>query len=229
MEVYCLNIKGISKVMYQEVLRGIVTRERCLKADQFHYIKDAIRCVCGEALLRYCYYRINEYCGSINLKYNNYGKPFIANKEEFHYNISHSGDWVVIGYGINEVGIDIERIQDGVEGIANYCFSEAEKAYINEGVKENHARKVIQLWTLKESYIKYLGLGLSRELKKITIIPYTSEVIENNQKVKNVFAHSYEIDESYILATCGQDKKATIHRININEIIKSMNQIHDGL
>lgn len=47
----------------------------------------------------------------LDIGYNKCGKPFIKHKRGFKYNLSHLGKWVVIAYGINEIGIDREKIQ----------------------------------------------------------------------------------------------------------------------
>jgi len=66
---------------------------------------------------------------------NAYGKPFIRDVP-LYSNISHAGEWVVCAISDYEVGIDIE------------CIKEID----------------YDMWTLKESYIKWLGTGLSTPL-----------------------------------------------------------------
>lgn len=63
----------------------------------------------------------------IKFIYNEYGKPFVQNFSDFHFNISHSGEWVVCATANSNVGIDIERVSD-IEALklANEFFSEEE-------------------------------------------------------------------------------------------------------
>jgi 4'-phosphopantetheinyl transferase len=86
-----------------------------------------------------------------------------------HFNISHAGEWVLCAISNTEIGIDIELIQPIDLDIAKYYFSEVE--YMDLQRKEG-AEKVsyfFDLWTLKESYIKARGMGLSIPLKDFCI------------------------------------------------------------
>lgn len=61
------------------------------------------------------------------ITYNKYGKPYLKN---FYFNISHSGRWVVLACANEDVGIDIEKIQEEI--VVESFFSEEERRYINE-------------------------------------------------------------------------------------------------
>ena len=63
-----------------------------------------------------------------NLKFteNYYGKLFLVNNSKIHFNISHSGDWIVITISDNIVGIDIEKIININLKIIKRFFSNSE-------------------------------------------------------------------------------------------------------
>lgn len=86
----------------------------------------------------------------------------------FHYNISHSGSYVVCAVCDQPVGIDLQQIPDQAERavkIAKRFFSPQEQEALQElrGRNETGAlcRLFCRYWTARESYIKLTGRGLS--------------------------------------------------------------------
>ncbi|HEK9138450.1 TPA: 4-phosphopantetheinyl transferase, partial [Streptococcus equi subsp. equi] len=53
-----------------------------------------------------------------------HNKPYIENKSGVKFNISHTDGFVVIGFSKKELGIDIEKVNDGFafEDILENCF-----------------------------------------------------------------------------------------------------------
>lgn len=120
------------------------------------------------------------------------GKPKLEGYD-FHFNLSHSGEYVVIVYGAQEVGIDIERIKDNNLSVAKRCFLEAENGYIN-----SDARRFTQIWTMKESYLKLTGEGISVPLNSF-------EVDIDNMCVKATdYQYSMKELEDYIICVCSK-------------------------
>jgi len=170
MKIYAVEIEDICEARLQELsLRVDGSYKR--KIEKFFYKKDKIRTLIGQILIR----RIisdqlklrNE---DIVFKKNKYGKPYLENCSEFHFNISHSGDIVVCAVHEMPVGIDIEQvlyIEDYVE-IAESCYTEKEISYIAK-TGDNSLSRFYDIWTLKESYIKCHGKGLAIPLKSFSI------------------------------------------------------------
>ncbi|HEK9506767.1 TPA: 4-phosphopantetheinyl transferase, partial [Streptococcus equi subsp. equi] len=57
-----------------------------------------------------------------------HNKPYIENKSGVKFNISHTDGFVVIGFSKKELGIDIEKVNDGFafEDILENCFTSRE-------------------------------------------------------------------------------------------------------
>lgn len=101
---------------------------------------------------------------------NSYGKPFLRNSD-LQFNLSHSRQWAVIAVGKNcDLGIDVESTSDrrSILNIAQHYFHADEIAQL-ETMRNEHEQKeyFFQLWTLKESFLKALGTGISTGLDKI--------------------------------------------------------------
>ena len=97
---------------------------------------------------------------------NEYGKPYFENND-IYFNISNSDSIVVAAVSDKEIGIDIQKIKYN-EAIVNRTFTESEKQYLN---KSSDKKKVFTLiWTMKESYVKKIGIGVGYGLKNVDTI-----------------------------------------------------------
>jgi len=95
---------------------------------------------------------------------NAHGKPAIEPEGDLHFNLSNARDLVVclIGKGV-EVGVDIEphARAKSVAEVADRMFSAQELAQLDALDGEQRLDRCLQLWTLKEAYIKARGMGFA--------------------------------------------------------------------
>jgi 4'-phosphopantetheinyl transferase len=95
---------------------------------------------------------------------NGYGRPTLVHRHShLCFNIAHSGDWVVMALGNEiDIGIDVEycRGQAPIE-LADQFFAKPEALDLRRLAANEQPSRFFELWTLKESYIKARGLGLS--------------------------------------------------------------------
>lgn len=220
--IYCLDISEISIEIYKKFYL-LVSKERKLNADKFHFMDDSIRCVFGEILLQYSLFQFLGYAPKFCIDYNQYGKAFIRNLNGFLYNISHSGRWVAFAYGSDEVGVDVEKISYDydIEDLVNTFFPYEDKQFIHSNSdKISRAKRFTQIWTLKESYIKYLGTGLFTSLNSFSIDISDGVVRNSNNKIDEYAKlKSYLLDNDYYLSVCSQDDNSVIKVVTINELL----------
>ncbi|MBB5663732.1 4'-phosphopantetheinyl transferase [Rhizobium leguminosarum] len=71
---------------------------------------------------------------------------------------------VAVAWGCDHVGIDCERIDVEIEeaAVASYC-SRDEQRWLAELPAGDRAQAAVALWTLKESHLKALGVGLRED------------------------------------------------------------------
>jgi 4'-phosphopantetheinyl transferase len=130
---------------------------------------------------------------------NPWGKPCLKNYPNIHYNISHSADLVAcVISDTSTVGIDVEKIREFNSYAANRVCSSEElsRVYSNNDCK----REFFRYWTLKESYIKAIGKGISHPMKNVNF-----EVSLNGEVYSNIPNCSFllmEDIEEYITAVC---------------------------
>ncbi|WP_455716961.1 4'-phosphopantetheinyl transferase family protein [Anaerosporobacter sp.] len=156
-----LNDCTFTEEEYSTCLNYISSERRNI-LGRFHQYKDQCRGLASSLLAR-CI--INESLGIDNkdmvFEKTEHGKPFCSSAQKINYNLSHSGNCVAGIFDDKQVGIDVEIINDkDNDDIVKRFFSPKEI----DGFKtcEDRRRKFYALWTIKEAYIKYLGLGMSK-------------------------------------------------------------------
>ncbi len=159
--VLCLNIQDFPQGLYDS-LYALASPSRRQRADRCRNSQDALRCITGEALLRKVL-RDRLQNQNPHIVQEPGGKPRVEQLPGFHFNLSHAASWVVLAWGDSPVGIDVEAVARGKERLARRFFSPEEQAYIFSSAQEVPER-FTQIWTAKESYLKYLGTGLSTPL-----------------------------------------------------------------
>ena len=97
------------------------------------------------------------------------GKPYIEEHENIFFNISHTHNVIAIAFSDNRVGVDIEKeTENGLE-IAKRFFTDKENDYIAH-MSADPMKAFLEIWTKKEAFIKYLGLGLRKPLDDFCVV-----------------------------------------------------------
>ena len=95
-----------------------------------------------------------------------YGKPYLTEYPEIHFNISHSGRWAVCALASMPCRVDIqERRPIRSRRMVERTMNAREQRQILEA--EDSTAEFIKLWTYKESCIKLSGEGLHQDMKTL--------------------------------------------------------------
>ncbi len=95
------------------------------------------------------------------------GKPYCKSHKKIKFSLSHSADTIALAIDEKDVGIDIEKIRKADEKLVERVCTENEKNIIFSS--KNPDKKFTEIWTKKEAYLKALGTGIDRELKKLDV------------------------------------------------------------
>lgn len=193
----------ISEQIYLSLLDKISEKKRA-KIGRFKFREDALRSLTGELLLKYALRKFYDiyYEKEIFLE-NEYGKPYMKSGG-IHFNISHSGSWTAIACDTLPIGIDIEEIVNTPYEILPRNFTSIEIEQIERVDESVKANRFFELWTLKESYIKMMGKGLSMPLDSFSISIEENKITvkDNNNILVDANFHLYSPDANHILAVC---------------------------
>lgn len=91
--------------------------------------------------------------------YTEYGKPYLLNFPNVHFNISHSGEYVACAVSDKPIGVDIQKIGKYNSDVAKRVCNEKELVQIENSL--NKASEFIKLWTQKEAVLKMHGTGIA--------------------------------------------------------------------
>jgi len=167
-EVIILTISPELERNEFDTLLPLVSPEKQERIKKFRLFQDARNCLLGDILSRVEICRATGF-NNRQLKFtvNNFGKPLLISCPDIHYNISHSRDYIACVIADKPVGIDVEVIKPINLKIAERFFSPDETSYIMAGEK---ALRFYEVWTKKESHVKWEGKGLNKPLASFSVI-----------------------------------------------------------
>jgi 4'-phosphopantetheinyl transferase len=173
-------------------LLPLVSQEKQECIQRFRFFRDSQNCLLGDILARIEICRVTGLSNeSLQFSHNSYGKPFLSNNSHVHHNISHSGYYIACTVSNTPIGIDIELIKPIDQDIlVEQVFAPDEIAYITN---DQSTHRFFDIWTKKESRIKYEGKGLSMPLPYFSVLnpkepnpPYYHEVFRNHEAICHV-------------------------------------------
>ncbi|MEK4663733.1 4'-phosphopantetheinyl transferase superfamily protein [Priestia sp. FSL H7-0729] len=198
-----LQVPEVLPEAYWNHFLSQVSAERRSQASRFVRQADAYRSVLGEILTRVTLSKLTELRpADLSFTRNSYGKPSLSHHTNVPFNVSHSGDWIaLISGGTNELGVDLEKIAPIDMQIAERFFSPMESQFLAAVPVDRQMETFYRLWTLKESYIKAVGMGLSIPLDSFAILLDEGGVWHCQQAGTYRFL-SQRLDEGHMLAAC---------------------------
>lgn len=132
-----------------------------------------------------------DYTEKTPVEYGELGKPSLKERHDIHYNVSHAEGIAVAVSGKKECGVDAERVRAYRPNVIKRAFSEGEKTLIETAPEEERDLLFFRLWTLKESYVKAIGIGVSYPMNTVEFS------FEGNEIVTNIEGYSFK---QYILS-----------------------------
>ncbi|MDE5931882.1 MAG: 4'-phosphopantetheinyl transferase superfamily protein, partial [Lachnospiraceae bacterium] len=95
-------------------------------------------------------------------------------------------DYAICSMGAQEIGNDIERVRSGKLRVADRFFAEEEKAWLYQArLPEEQESRMFRLWTMKESFLKVTGLGMSLPLRDFTVFIEADGAIRLHHTLNN--------------------------------------------
>lgn len=154
-------------------------------------------------LLRECLKLFNiDYSESTATEKNRYGKPSLTDFPDIKYNLSHADGISVCIISDVECGIDCENVREYRPNVLKRAFSDDERNMILSVPENQRDLLFFRLWTLKESYIKAIGTGLSFPLNEVNFSFADNKIISN---IKDHRFKQYILkDKKYIVSICEQ-------------------------
>lgn len=205
--IAAVDLSALDEQSYRTLYQR-ASADRQKKADRYLRQEDSQRCIAADGLLRYA---MKQALGTDRLEISQTpkGKPFLPDQDSFHFNLSHSGRWVVIAWGDRPVGIDVEVMDydDGKEQLARRFFHGDEQDYVFAEQGQERSKRFYEIWTKKESYLKYLGTGIDCALNSFSVLQPT-----------DAFFDSRSLEDA-VLTVCSQEPTCQFIPVTVEQLL----------
>ncbi|WP_432628314.1 4'-phosphopantetheinyl transferase family protein [Brotaphodocola sp.] len=152
-------------------MKGRLSKQRIEKADRFRRPEDEERCLAAGILLDHALMRFGRREKTEKMGISEHGKPMLLSCPELFFNLSHSGDFVMSVISDRPCGCDVEEVRQAAAGVSRrfFCEEECREIFSCPEGKERD-RMFTCFWTMKESYVKMTGTGLTIPLDSFRIL-----------------------------------------------------------
>ena len=168
--LYCLDTHELENEIYFSEYYKMMSHERRRKIDSCLLIKDK-RLSLGAGILMdegLSAYGLCEREVVVANREN--GKPHLPLYPYIHFNLSHSASRALAVFAGVETGCDIEQVQLADLALAQRFFTRKEYEFIvGQQGRRQQDEAFFRLWTLKESFLKAVGMGLGLSLDAFEI------------------------------------------------------------
>jgi 4'-phosphopantetheinyl transferase len=198
------NIVIILPISYIKNRKNIITdyllKDELERLNGYFFENDKHRFALGRFILRRYISKISKIeVPEIQFCYNKFGKPYLEVLPSINFSISHSENFVTVALNNELIGIDIEYKRNSFSlPISDYVFSRNEILYLQNLNKTELLDEFYRIWTVKESFIKAIGLGLSYRPAQID----STNLESYYYKELNFNITSIDIDQEYAMALC---------------------------
>lgn len=191
----------------EERLCELLDRDRMQKTAAIRSRKERTRSLFAGLLLRYAFLQAGyggEVWRQVEIERGAYGKPYIKGIADFHYGLSHSGEWVACAADIAPVGIDLQEMKPWKMTLAKRFYHEEEykRLLALDGTgQDRQTEEFYSMWTAKESVTKLTGRGIGAGISQyVTDADYRH--ICDTDSAQIFYTRRYELQGGYMLCVC---------------------------
>jgi 4'-phosphopantetheinyl transferase len=208
------SVFKIHKSIYQKItccLTSVLPKVELEKAGRFIQQSDRERYILGKFFSRIL---LGKLLGKepiqINFSYTLSNKPYVMG---INFNISHSGDYIVMAFSNFPIGIDIEwmDIDLNYQLLISNCFT------INEANCIHNLKDFYTFWTRKESILKATGEGLIDNLHEIEV-----QEMAATRNLNTYLLKSFKVDEKHMLSLAVNLQEKNLSFWEINQFEKNL-------
>lgn len=174
LHLWCAPLAALEDAELEDAYRQFLNPDEERRASTFRFAADRRAFVLGRTLLRTTLsHHADVAPGDWRFDFNAQGKPRVAachgTAQQLAFNLSHTRQLVALILGRQRrLGVDVEAlVADHDPAIAERFFSPTENAALQDLDPSAQPTRFIELWALKESYLKARGTGLSLGLEGI--------------------------------------------------------------
>lgn len=170
------------------------------RANRYYREKDKERFIVSRASLRILLGKyLNLDANAITFQIGENKKPTVEGNTHLHYNVSHSGDYVLIAVSPSPVGVDVELPDTNTDPdeIMQVSYSKPEINHVHQSA--NQLQAFYTLWTRKEALLKATAKGIDDNLKFIPSVDGLHNTMYNTiGSQNNWIVNSFKVDDEHL-------------------------------
>ena len=131
------------------------------------------------------------------------GKPYLPERKDFFFSLSHSGDYAACAICDVPVGVDIQQKRNTNANIAKRFFKTEETEIIEKQPVEKRGDLFFRYWTGKESYLKLTGQGIFKGLDGFFVDLDEKKIVDEYNHNQEIYLKEYRcLEDYYISVAC---------------------------
>lgn len=204
-EIFCTQILLPEQFdILKNKLFDLLPEASIIRLQRYKNSNDIQRSILGECIVRL---KLSEKLdckpSEIPFVHSENGKPSLPECFGWHFNISHSGEYILAAISSNLVGIDVEKKRNTNLSVAKRFFHTKEYDFLISQSEEDQQDLFFRMWTLKESFVKAMGWGIANSLNLFSVIPENDSLhFECMNYNKETYFQQLNIDCDYYAAVC---------------------------
>ena len=163
-----LRVKGDIEEYGEERIVSLMSRLpewRREKASAFKHLSGKRDCTLSYLLLADMLRKGYGIDSPLSFAYNAHGKPFLEDRPDIHFSLSHCRTAVACLVGDSPCGVDVECIRKAKPALVEYCMNKEERELVFRSATPDII--FTEMWTRKEAVFKLLGTGITGDIKDI--------------------------------------------------------------
>ncbi|AFA47411.1 4'-phosphopantetheinyl transferase family protein [Acetobacterium woodii] len=203
--IFIADVLSLAEPSQIEIYLNEVSKERREKIKKLKTLTAKALSLGAELVLQKAVRQVYGIEPPLKIRILAEGKPLLHNYPKIHFNLSHSGNYVVCGIGARPLGVDIQKMAEPNLNLAKRFFSETEVTWLFALPPEKQVQGFYDLWAIKEAYMKYTGKGFRLPMNAFTVKSNEQILTENGisifeaEKKVPVLVKTHRLLEDYVL------------------------------
>jgi 4'-phosphopantetheinyl transferase len=133
-----------------------------------------------------------------------HGKPRLQGHPDIFWNLSHCRSMALCGIGTAPLGVDGECCRKLRSGVVRRVCTASEAQEI--AAAQNPDLTFTRFWTLKESFVKAIGIGISYPMNQVAF-SLAGDGLQTN--VTGAHFWQYVLQDRYVISACAAEPEQT--------------------
>lgn len=208
--ILLLDVRQIPDYYENLLEKYNISPERKKKAASYKFLKDKKLCIGAGILFDIICTRNHMKVSDRAITYGPKGKPYFRDYREMFFNLSHSGDYAACACGTDEVGIDIEKIDNKADdSFWEDIFTSGELRTLSSIRDEEKINYFYRLWTMKEAFVKTIGEGINIPFRSFEITFGAQITVNQHFNQKEYYLSEYDLQGYKMTACCTAPEQKT--------------------